>query len=86
MATVEEMLASIATTGKNKMERHVPFLRLILRSDDMGDGWRNVTASLMLLTRAHVIGLGKAVEFFEQADGTGRIRITPFGHELLEFA
>ena len=33
------------------MQKHSPFMRLLSRSDDMGDGWRKVSSMIEIVVR-----------------------------------
>lgn len=85
MTTISEHIAFIETQGKTKAERYKPFLKLIERSPADTAGWRPVSPTLMNITEAYATGLGRAVEFEKLSEGGGRVRLTEFGRELLDF-
>ena len=60
-----------------------PFIRLVMRSADVGDGWRNVSAVLRKLVAKLC---AQWPDLFETREETGlQIRLTEKGNTLAEY-
>jgi uncharacterized protein (DUF736 family) len=68
------------TQGSEILEKHKPFIRLILRSADVGDGWRNVSN---VLRKTITEGIATAPELYETREMAGlQARVRPRESEL----
>ena len=68
----------------NKLESSSAFIGLLLRSPDLGDGWRKVSNMLRELATKEA---GKAPELFEVMDGEDgmRVRLTERGQVVADY-
>lgn len=64
-------------------EKQAPFIKLILRSPDVGDGWRNVSNVLRKTIEA---GIADAPELYETREMAGlQIRLSERGNVLKDY-
>jgi len=61
-----------------KTEAHIQFIKLINRSDDLGDGWRAVSPALEKIVRVTVEDKPSLYEL-KEADGM-KVRLTEYGN------
>jgi hypothetical protein len=61
-------------------EHEISFIRLVLRSDDVGDGWRNVSNILWRLVRDF-----KPKELIEIDEPNSRVRLSERGQIVAEY-
>jgi hypothetical protein len=68
----------------DKLEKHKPFIRLILRSDDVGEGWRNVS---MVLEKVVLDGIAEFPELYEthRLDGALQVRLSERGTIIKDY-
>ena len=64
-------------------EKHKPFIRLILRSQDVGDGWRNVSNVLRKTVEA---GISEFPELYETREMAGlQVRLSERGNIVKDY-
>jgi uncharacterized protein (DUF736 family) len=64
-------------------EKQAPFIKLLLRSPDVGDGWRNVSNILRKTIEA---GIASAPELYETRELGGlQIRLSERGNVLKDY-
>ena len=64
-------------------EKHKPFIRLILRSPDVGDGWRNVSD---VLRKTVLSGITEFPELYETREMTGlQVRLSERGNIVKDY-
>ena len=59
------------------------FIRLLLRSKDTGDGWRNVSKQVWPLVEQ--FGEQRLLEKQAGEDGSGKVRLTDNGQTVAEY-
>jgi hypothetical protein len=64
-------------------DKEINFIKLILRSPDSGDGWRNV--SIMLWRLVEDFDKKELIENEQYADGSGRVRLSPLGLSVVNY-
>ena len=64
-------------------EHNIRFLQLMLRSPDVGEGWRNVSSVLWQLVDK--FDRPELVEKERHEDGSGRVRLTERGKVLVDY-
>lgn len=68
-----------------KIADHMDFIRLMQRSPRDSEGFHTVSKTLMSMARKEAAALDKVLMLEEFKDGTGRIRLTPFGADMLSY-
>lgn len=64
-------------------EKHNPFIRLILRSPDVGDGWRNVS---QVLRKTVLAGISEFPELYETRELAGlQVRLSERGNVVKDY-
>ena len=64
-------------------EKHKPFIRLILRSPDVGDGWRNVS---QILRSTITKGIAEFPELYETREMAGlQVRLSDRGNVVKDY-
>ena len=59
------------------------FMKLIMRSPDVGDGWRTITKNLWACIELH--SRPELVESVQDETGGGRLRLTERGRIVFEY-
>lgn len=72
-------------TKEEKRLQRVEWLRLIERSNDVGDGWRNVPNGHLLNSIRPTSNIGLTEIREAEGDRCGQIRMTDKGRIILEF-
>ena len=71
------------TQASDILEKHKPFIRLILRSADVGDGWRNVST---VLRKTIMEGIATAPELYETREMAGlQVRLSERGNVVKDY-
>lgn len=64
-------------------DRDISFLRLLRRSKEVGDGWRNVSMGFWSLVEE--FGQPELIEVKPSGDGGGRVRLTERGSIVVDY-
>jgi hypothetical protein len=68
----------------SKLENHSAFISLLLRSPDLGDGWRKVSNMLREVATKEVNKAPELFELMDDADGM-RVRLTERGQAVAAY-
>lgn len=64
-------------------DKHKPFIKLILRSPDVGDGWRNVSS---VLRKTVLAGIAEFPELYETRELAGlQVRLSERGNIVKDY-